>query len=115
MPRRNIQPRQPITSAKPPAPVATAEKKWPDTYRPSVINTDAGFEFGENKFANRLVFTFFEKPSEEIRAKLRHYGYLFDDKQIAWSVNATAQTRVIAERLIEEFASRSQEPSSPAL
>jgi hypothetical protein len=108
-PRRKTMPRK--SAIKPAAPAvsevqtaAPAEKKWAEPYRPVVVNAEAGFEFGENKLANRLVFSFAEKPSEEVRARLRHFGYFFDEKQKAWTANATAQTREIARRLVEEFS-----------
>jgi hypothetical protein len=86
MPRRNIQPRQAIA----PAPQLKPEgKTWAEAYRPTLVNEEAGFEFGENKLANRLVFSFAVDPGEEVKARLKHYGYFYDLRQKAWTREAT--------------------------
>jgi hypothetical protein len=88
-----------------PVPQNTSGKKWAEPYRPLQTDASAGFELGENKLANLLVFSFAKDPGDGAKTSLKKYGYLYDTRQKTWTVNATAVTREIAKRLAGEFAS----------
>lgn len=78
--------------------------KWADPYRPLATHKEAGFEMGENKLANQMVFNFAKDPGEKVKERLKHYGYHYHVDVKTWTVNATATTREIAHRLAAEFA-----------
>jgi hypothetical protein len=92
---------QPLVAENPPS---TSNGKWAEPYRRIVADPAAGFEVGENKLANLLVFSFAQDPGDPVKDKLKHYGYLYDVRQKNWTVNATPVTREIAQRLAAEFA-----------
>jgi hypothetical protein len=100
MPRKKLE--QPAAAPE----VAPQEqtKKWADPYRPITTNNQAGFELGENKLANLLVFSFSNDPGQQVKDRLKHYGYFYDVRQKAWTANATPVTREIARKLASEFA-----------
>jgi hypothetical protein len=112
MPRKKQPPVQPTAAvqvAEAPPPVAdnprpASETKWAEPYRPLVTNKAAGFEMGENKLANQMVFNFAKDPGDQVKERLKYYGYFYHVKQKAWTVNMTPVTREIAQRLAAEFA-----------
>jgi hypothetical protein len=81
-----------------------ANGKWADPYRPLVTDQAAGFEMGENKLANQMVFNFAKDPGTQVKERLKHYGYHYHVGLKTWTVNATPVTREIAGRLAVEFA-----------
>jgi hypothetical protein len=92
----------------------TAENKWAEPYRPVARNEEAGFEMGENKLTQQILFYFSADPGEAKKSRLKHYGYFYRAEQKAWTVNATPMTREIARRLADEFAAGRSSSSVPA-
>lgn len=66
---------------------ADGNGKWADPYRPLVTNKQAGFELGENKLASQMVFNFATDPGEEVKERLKYYGYHYHVGVKTWTVN----------------------------
>ncbi len=93
---------EPTTST--PSQDQVRDKKWAEPYRPIVSNPNAGFELGENKLTQQMVFHFGADPGAEVKARLKDRGYRYHTEQKAWTVNATPLTRELARNLASEFA-----------
>ncbi len=89
-----------ITSADPEA------KNWGDPYK-AIVST-ATFEMGENRRFKQRVFTFKEKPSEDVLAALKDNGFTYRANEKAWTIQANPDTRRLSEELAEQFAGSSQ-------
>jgi hypothetical protein len=77
-------------------------KNWGDPYKALV--TTADFEMGENRRFKQRVFTFREKPSDEVLAALKESGFTYRANEKAWTIQADAQTRRLSDELAREFA-----------
>jgi hypothetical protein len=84
----------------------------PYGYRAIVTCSRKGFEMGENRRFNQRVFTFAEKPAPEILGKLKSLGYVYRGAEKAWTVQASAVTRLEADRLAAELSGQSLETES---
>jgi hypothetical protein len=89
-----------ITSANPEA------KNWSDPYK--AIVTTASFEMGENRRFNQRVFTFKEKPADDVLASLKENGFTYRAGEKTWTIQANADTRKLSDELAQEFAGQSQ-------
>jgi hypothetical protein len=76
-------------------------KNWGDPYKALV--TTPSFELGENRRFRQRVFTFKEKPSDEILAALKENGFTYRANEKAWTVQATPDTRRLSDELAQEF------------
>jgi hypothetical protein len=77
-------------------------KNWGDPYKGLV--TTASFEMGENRRFRQRVFTFKEKPDEQILAALKENGFTYRANEKAWTIQADAETRRLSDELACEFA-----------
>ena len=77
-------------------------KNWGDPYKALV--TTASFEMGENRRFKKRVFLFKEKPSEEVLAALKDSGFTYRANEKAWTIQATPDSRKLADELAREFA-----------
>src|ERR1039458_3995588 len=66
-------------------------KNWGDPYKALV--TTVSFEMGENRRFRQRVFTFKEKPDEQILAALKESGFTYRANEKAWTIQADAATR----------------------
>jgi hypothetical protein len=89
-----------ITSANPDA------KNWGDPYK-AIVSTPT-FEMGENRRFKQRVFTFKEKPSDEVLAALKDNGFTYRANEKAWTLQANPETRKLSEELAEQFAGQFQ-------
>jgi hypothetical protein len=89
-----------ITSADPDA------KNWGDPYK-AIVSTPA-FEMGENRRFKQRVFTFKEKPSDDVLAALKDNGFTYRANEKAWTIQANPDTRRLSEELAEQFAGQFQ-------
>ena len=85
---------------------AEAPKNWGDPYKALV--TTASFEMGENRRFKQRVFTFKEKPDEQILAALKENGFTYRANEKAWTIQADAETRRLSDELAREFAGTGQ-------
>jgi len=82
----------------------TPAKNWGPAYK-SIFNCPTkGFEMGEDRRFKQRVFKFSEKPEEHVLAALKEHGFTYRANEKAWTVNATAENRVLTDRLAREFA-----------
>jgi hypothetical protein len=77
-------------------------KTWGDPYKAIVKTT--GFEMGENRRFKQRVFTFKEKPSDEVLAALKDSGFTYRANEKAWTIQADADSRRLSDELAREFA-----------
>src|SRR5271154_2990207 len=77
-------------------------KNWGEPYKALV--TTAAFEMGENRRFKQRVFTFREKPSDEVLAALKENGFTYRANEKAWTIQADARTRKLSDELAREFA-----------
>jgi hypothetical protein len=79
-------------------------KNWGPPYK-SIFSCPAkGFEMGEDRQFKQRVFKFLDKPEEHVLAVLKEHGFTYRAAEKAWTVNATAENRVLTDRLAREFA-----------
>jgi hypothetical protein len=81
---------------------AEQPKNWGDPYK--AIVTGDGFELGENRRFKQRVFTFREKPSDEVLAVLRKNGFTYRANEKAWTIPANPDTRKLSDDLARQFA-----------
>ena len=83
-------------------------KKWGPAYK-SIFSCPAkGFEMGEDRRFKQRIFKFLDKPEEHVLAALKEHGFTYRAAEKAWTVNATAENRVLTDRLAQEFAGINQ-------
>ncbi|HVS70815.1 MAG TPA: hypothetical protein VHQ47_06145 [Phycisphaerae bacterium] len=104
MPRKKKPVEPSASGGSPETPLPEPVAQWAEPYRPVVSDPASGFELGENKLASIMMFSFARDPGEKVKDRLKHYGYMYNATQKAWSVNATPTTREIARRLAAEFS-----------
>jgi hypothetical protein len=92
-----------ITSADPEA------KNWGDPYK-AIVSTGT-FEMGENRRFKQRVFTFKEKPADDVLAALKENGFTYRAGEKAWTIPANPDTRRLSEELAEQFAGSLQSVS----
>jgi hypothetical protein len=79
-------------------------KNWGPPYK-SIFSCPAkGFEMGEDRQFKQRVFKFSEKPEGHVLAALKEHGFTYRASEKAWTVNATAENRVLTDRLAREFS-----------
>jgi hypothetical protein len=78
------------------------EKNWGNPYKALV--TTSNFELGENRRWKQRVFTFKEKPSDEVLAALKESGFTYRANEKAWTIQANPDTRRLSDELAQEFA-----------
>ena len=82
----------------------TPAKNWGPAYK-SIFSCPAkGFEMGEDRRFKQRVFKFLDKPAEHVLAALKEHGFSYRAAEKAWTVSATAENRVLTDRLAQEFA-----------
>jgi hypothetical protein len=79
-------------------------KNWGPAYKAIFTCTAKGFEMGEDRRFKQRLFKFVEKPEEHVLAALKEHGFTYRASEKAWTVNATAENRVLTDRLAQEFA-----------
>ncbi len=100
--KQQIEPKAQPTASEPS--LGETNGKWAEPYRPLITDKEAGFEMGENKLANQMVFNFAKDPGDQVKERLKYYGYHYHVGVKTWTVNATPTTREIAKKLAAEFA-----------
>jgi hypothetical protein len=88
------------TAAKPDA------RNWGEPYKAIVTTKD--FEMGENRRFKQRVFKFKEKPSDDVIAALKNNVFTYRPAEKAWTIQASAETRVITDQLAKDFSGQSQ-------
>ena len=82
----------------------TPPKNWGPAYK-SIFSCPAkGLEMGEDRRFKQRVFKFLDKPAEHVLAALKEHGFSYRAAEKAWTVSATAENRVLTDRLAQEFA-----------
>ena len=101
------------TAVAEPAPAAEGEtgtqegqacKNWGPAYKAIFSCPAKGFEMGEDRRFKQRLFKFVEKPEAHVLAVLKEHGFTYRAGEKAWTVNATAENRVLTDRLAQEFA-----------
>jgi hypothetical protein len=59
---------------------------------------------GEDRRFKQRLFKFIDKPQEHVLAALKEHGFTYRASEKAWTINATAENRVLTDRLAQEFA-----------
>lgn len=77
-------------------------KNYGPPYRAVLVTPS--FEMGENRRYKQRVFMFKEKPDEQTRALLKESGFTFRPAEKAWTIPATAESRVMSDRLARVMA-----------
>jgi hypothetical protein len=110
MPQEN---RQTNESVSQPADVAgqAGEKNWGPPYKAIFVSQEKGFEMGENRQFKQRVFIFKEKPEPEVLAALKDNGFTYRPAEKAWTIQANAATRELADRLAQQFAGEAEQLS----
>jgi hypothetical protein len=73
-------------------------------YKAVFTSTSKGFELGENRRFKQRVFTFREKPDDATIAALKENGYVYRAAEKAWTTPATAESRLVSDRMAQAFA-----------
>jgi hypothetical protein len=81
-----------------------AGKNWGPAYKAIFSCTSKGFEMGEDRRFKQRLFKFIDKPQEHVLAALKEHGFTYRASEKAWTINATAENRVLTDRLAQEFA-----------
>lgn len=81
-------------------------RNWGNPYK--AIVTTADFEMGENRRFKQRVFTFKEKPTEEVLAALKQHGFTYRANEKSWTIPADADTRKLTDELAQQFCGPSQ-------
>ena len=81
---------------------AEHSKNWGPPYK--AIFTGKDFEMGENRRFRQRVFTFNEKPADDVIAALKDAGFTYRANEKAWTIQADAATRLISDELAHQFA-----------
>jgi hypothetical protein len=81
-------------------------KNWGDPYKALV--TTATFEMGENRRFKQRVFTFKERPADDVLAALKDNGFTYRANEKAWTIQANPDTRRLSDELAQEFAGQFQ-------
>ncbi|HEX4053837.1 MAG TPA: hypothetical protein VHX86_06200 [Tepidisphaeraceae bacterium] len=79
-------------------------KTWGPAYKAIFSCPAMGFEMGEDRRFKQRLFKFVEKPQEHVLAALKEHGFTYRASEKAWTINATAENRVLSDRLAQEFA-----------
>jgi len=79
-------------------------KNWGPPYKAIFSCPGKGFEMGEDRQFKQRVFKFLDKPEEHVLAVLKDHGFTYRAAEKAWTVNATAENRVLTDRLARVFA-----------
>jgi hypothetical protein len=79
-------------------------KNWGPPYKAIYTSAEKGFEMGENRRFKQRVFTFKDKPDEQIIAALKDAGFKYRAEEKAWTVQATPATRELSDQLAMQFA-----------
>jgi hypothetical protein len=82
------------------------QKNWANPYK--AIITTSTFEMGENRRYKQRVFTFKEKPADEVLATLKENGFTYRPSEHAWTIPANPDTRRLSDELAEQFAGSSR-------
>ena len=61
---------------------------------------------GENRRFKQRVFTFKEKPAEEVLAALKEHGFTYRADEKAWTIPANADTRKLTDELARDRGAR---------
>ena len=86
-------------------------KNWGPPYKSIFVCRDKGFEMGEDRRFRQRVFKFFEKPAEDVLAALKEHGFIYRPAEKAWTITATAENRLLTDRLAQSFAGQAQGPA----
>jgi hypothetical protein len=79
-------------------------RNWGPPYKSIFSCPEKGFEMGEDRRFKQRVFKFLDKPDEQTLSVLKAHGFAYRASEKAWTVNATAENRVLTDRLAREFA-----------
>jgi hypothetical protein len=85
----------------PSVPANPQAKNWGNPYK--AIVTTVSFEMGENRRFKQRVFTFKEKPADEVLAALKDAGFTYRANEKAWTIPANADTRQLSDELAQQF------------
>lgn len=101
-----------VASAEVPQdPPPTEAKNWGPPYKAIFVCPAKGFEMGEDRRFRQRVFKFTEKPSENILAALKENGFIYRPGEKTWTISASSETRLLADRLAKEFEGAQQAAS----
>ncbi len=84
-------------------PEQTARKPFANPYRAIMTNPVKGFELGENRQFNQLVFTFKDNPGAEVTGKLKEAGFIYRAAEKAWTLQASPTARELAWKVATEL------------
>jgi hypothetical protein len=94
---------EPATPDTPPAEPGFNDRPFSNPYRPVFSSKTAGFELGENYRFKQRVFSFDDKPADHIIATLKENGFTYRPAEKSWTIPASAETRLLTDRLAREF------------
>ncbi len=63
---------------------------------------------GEDRRFKQRVFTFKERPANDVIAELKDNGFTYRIAEKAWTIPASAETRLLSDRLAKDFAGPAQ-------
>ncbi len=86
-------------------------RQWGNPYKALFTSATKGFEMGENRQYKQRVFLFNDKPDEQMRQALKENGFTYRPAEKAWTIQASATTRELSDRLAREFAGVDQSMS----
>lgn len=97
-------PQRPATAG-----VAPAEgRTWANPFQSLFVSSDNSIEMGINHRYKQFVFLFKDKPSENIRAALKEHGFVYRPAEKAWTLQESAEARVLCQHLSKVFSGQSQ-------
>ena len=88
-------------------------KNYGPPYKAIFSSQDKGFELGENRRFKQRVFTFKDRPTDDVIAALKDAGFTYRAAEKAWTTPATAESRVLTDRLARQFAGPDASMSRP--
>ncbi|MDB5328656.1 MAG: hypothetical protein JWM57_4225 [Phycisphaerales bacterium] len=85
-------------------PVDGPGKNYGPPYKAIFTSAEKEFELGEDRRFKQRVFTFKDRPADDVIAALKENGFTYRAAEKAWTVPATAESRVVTDRLARQFA-----------
>lgn len=79
-------------------------KNWSDPYKAVFTSREKRFELGENRRFKQRLFTFADKPGDDVLAALKDAGFTYRAAEKAWTIQASPETRQLSDDLARQFA-----------
>ncbi len=86
-------------------------KNYGPPYKAVFTSAATGIELGENRRFNQRVLSFKDKPAMEVIERLKQIGFRYQPEDRSWTIQATAESRLMTDRLARELAGQNQSMS----